>query len=99
MANPEEEFKPGDNRFEAELSHALYDAGENDWDEVVAELDSEAQEALDGLLKSGVLTDEKRILYTNKLDQVVEIANAAGEFDQKARVLKTIDNLKVKLAI
>lgn len=97
MANPEQEFKPGDNRFESELSHATYDAYEGDWNELLHDLGSAGAQELDALLSSGILTGEQKTSYINRLDAIATVADAAEDFEQKARVLQTIEDLKRKL--
>lgn len=97
MENPEQEFKPGENRFEAELSHATYDAYESDWDELLHDLGSAGTQELDTLLSSGSLTGEQKTNYINKLDAIATVVDAAGDFEQKTRVLQTIENLQKKL--
>jgi len=97
MADQEEEFTRGANRFVDELSHAVADIEAQNWNEVESDLGSEAARELDKLIESGTLTDENKVQYVEQLDGLKN-SLPQEDFPMKEKILSAIEYLRGQLA-
>ncbi len=96
MPTPEDEFSPGANRVEAEISHCMHDAETKNWNELNSDLNELARE-LDTALAAMSLTDENKVDYEAKLTALERLVKSEPDFEQREDIMTAIKKMAFEL--